>query len=425
MQWPACTRLVLSTLFLIALAVVATQPAHAQTFQVLHNFTGGEDGAEPNAGVTLDPAGNLYGTASAGGFGGNVACVENGGCGTVYQLKKAGSGWTFNTLYSFNGGGDGYFPAASVIFGPDGSLYSTTVGGGASNNCFSSGCGTVFKLQPPATACKTSACPWQKALLYSFQSGTDGANPYLAGVIFDTAGNIYGTTFEGGFSNWGTVYELARSDSGWTESVLYAFGLAISDGIGPASGVVFDSAGNLYSTTPSGGLGGNGTVFQLARSGSGWKKDTLYNFQNGSDGASPFPGLIFDPLGNLYGATGSGGSGGSGTVFKLTPANGNWTFSLVYTFAGGADCGPVRSLVMDGAGNLYGTTVCDGANGIGNVFELTPSGGSWTYKDLHDFAVSDGAYPFSNVVIDAQGNVYGTASEAGADGGGVVWEITP
>ena len=244
-------------------------------------------------------------------------------------------------------------------------------------------------------------------------------------MIFDTAGNIYGTTFEGGFFNWGTVYELARSDSGWTESVLYAFGLAISDGIGPASGVVFDSAGNLYGTTPSGGLGGNGTVFQLARSGSGWKKDTLYNFQNGSDGASPFPGLIFDPLGNLYGATGSGGSGGSGTVFKLTPANGNWTFSLVYTFAGGADCGPVRSLVMDGAGNLYGTTVCDGANGIGNVFELTPSGGSWTYKDLHDFAVSDGAYPFSNVVIDAQGNVYGTASEAGADGGGVVWEITP
>jgi uncharacterized repeat protein (TIGR03803 family) len=203
----------------------------------------------------------------------------------------------------------------------------------------------------------------------------------------------------------------------------------VSDGNGPYAGVIFDQVGNLYGTTSAGGNGGCnglgcGTVFQLKPSGSGWTENVLYAFQNGSDGANPIGGLMFDPSGNLYGTTSCLGNGKS-TVFELTPSSGNWTFALL-----GGSGGSTASLIMDPAGNLYGTARTGGAYGRGSVFKLAPSGGGWTYTSLHDFCAdgppcSDGAQPWGNVILDANGNLYGTATAGRANYYGVVFEITP
>jgi uncharacterized repeat protein (TIGR03803 family) len=397
----------------IVLMVAIGQAGQTQTLQVLHAFTGGQDGATPYAGVTMDGAGNLYGTASSGGSGGD---------GTVYQLKHKGSGWVFSPLYSFTGGSDGANPRARVIFGPDGTLYGTTFNGG------SDGQGMVFRLRPFARACTAALCPWMETVLHQFAgSPDDGANPGYGDLIFDDAANIFGTTYRGGAEGDGVIYVLMPAGSGWTESVLHNFGSG-NGGTHPLSGLVLDNSGNVYGTTVQGGLSGHGTVFQLARSGSGWTESLLYSFDNGSDGSFPVAGLIFDQAGNLYGATSDGGTGGQGTVFELTPANGGWTFSVLYSLVappGGFQCGPWGTLVMDGEGNLYGTERCNGASNLGTVFKLTSSGGSWTYTSLHDFTGgNDGKYPYSNVVIDAKGNLYGTASAGGANNQGVVWEIS-
>jgi uncharacterized repeat protein (TIGR03803 family) len=395
----------------LLLAIAATPVAQAQTFHVLYTFTGGQDGGNPFAGLTLDKGGNLYGTAYGGGNG------------TVYKLTHKGSGWTFNPLYSFTGSSDGGNPKARVIFGPNGTLYGTTYYGGAYD------LGAVFNLRPSASACRTALCPWTETVLYSFEgSPSDGAHPGYGDLTFDQAGNLYGTTSYGGGYGDGVVYELTPAGSGWTESVLYGF--AGSDGAAPANGVIFDGSGNLYGTTVQGGLSGDGAVFQLAPSaGSGWTESLLYSFNNGSDGSFPVAGLIFDHSGNLYGPTSDGGTGGQGTVFELTPVNGSWTYSVLYSLIappGGFQCGPWGTLVMDGAGNLYGTTRCNGANNLGTVFKLTSSGSGWTYSSLHDFTGGDdGEYPYCNVILDANGNLYGTASAGGSGGDGVVWEITP
>jgi len=421
---PAATAALAITFMLIA---VATQSAQAQTLTVLHNFTGGQDGGSPNSGLTLKGE-NLYGsTPLYGGFG----------YGAVYQLKHKISNWIFNPIYSFAGFSDGAHPAARMIFGPNGTLYGTTTYGGGSG-CSGYGCGTVFNLNPKPTACSAVLCYWNETVLYSFAGPPDGSGPGLGDLIFDQAGNIYGATMNGGSNGMGAVYELKPKGSGWTESVLYSF--SGSDGAYPANGMIFDNAGNLYSTTIGGGVYNRGTVFELTPSGSGWTEKVLHSFQNSHDGANPYAGLIFDQSGNLYGATSngsnSGGPPGGGTVFELTPGeNGNWTYTLIYSFnnfIGEYQCGPSSTLAMDGAGNLYGTTVCDGVNGGGNVWELTPSGGSWTYTSLHDFTGgSDGENPVCNVVFDSSGNLYGTTlnggnlSDCGGSGCGVVWEITP
>ncbi len=314
-----------------------------------------------------------------------------------------------------------------VVFGLDGALYGTTLYAGA-------GYGTVFKLQPPPTACKAALCLWTKTELYQFEGDPDGAFPGYGDLTF-YQGNIYGTTYNGGYSIGlgGTVYEMTPSGNDWTESVLYRFA-GTPDGQLPANAVIFDSAGNLYSTTEEGGADGYGTVFELYPSGSGWSEKVLYSFQGGNDGSLPLAGLVFDQLGDLYGAATDGGTGGGGTVFKLTPSGGSWTYSLIFSFTGttGGNCsrpsypGPWGTLAIDGAGNLYGTTCSDGAYGYGNVFELSPSGGGWTYKDLYDFTGgSDGANPISNVLLHSNGKLYGTTYAGGTQKVGVVWEITP
>jgi uncharacterized repeat protein (TIGR03803 family) len=405
-----------TTIAAVALAllmiVLATQ-LHAQTYNVIYNFTGGPDSGS-DAGLTIDKAGNLNGTTCAGGASSQ---------GSVFRLSRKGSSWVFNTLYSFSGGKDGARLLSGVVFGPDGSLYGTTELGDP--DCVS-GCGTIFNLKPPATACKTALCGWTETLPHSFTGSPDGANPGFGDLVFDQSGNLYGTTIYGGTSGCGTVFQLAHSGSGRIEKVLYSFQCGTSDGANPYAGLVFDNSGNLYGTTRNGGAYGYGTVFQLTPSGSGWAKSTLYSFQGDIDGASPFGGLVFDNSGNLYGTTSGRGAGGGGTVFELTPSNGSWTYTVLYSFSGCFGCGPYANLVTDAGGSLYGTTYKEGAYGFGSIFKLTPANGSWTYTALHDFAGgSDGAYLYGNAAFDANGDLYGTVYEGGANGNGLVWEITP
>lgn len=400
------TRIVGSASIVLVLSVVLIPPsAQAQTYKVLHNFTGA-DGENPSAGLTMDRAGNLYGTTIYGGAAAS---------GTVFKLSHSGSSWVLNTLYSFTGGDDGGYPQARVIIGSDGSLYGTTSAGGYQ------GYGAVFNLRPQPSACKTALCPWSETVLYRFQGGSDGGVPTYGDLTFDAAGNIYGTTLNGGLQSCngatcGVVFKLTHSGGSWTESVLYSF-TGGNDGGNPYSGVIFDSAGDLYGTAYLGGASSLGTVYQLIPSGSGWTEKTLTDFSGG--GGSPIGGLTFDAQSNLYG-TGFVG----GTVFELMPSGGSWIYSLLYVF-GGFD-GPFGSLTLDGAGNLYGTNATGGAYDLGFVFKLTPSNGRWTLTDLYDFTGgNDGGFPVSNAILDAKGNLYGTTFLGGTDNLGVVWEIAP
>jgi uncharacterized repeat protein (TIGR03803 family) len=389
---------------------------HAQTFSVIHNFNNYGLGSEaPKAGVTI--RGNaLYGTT----FG------DSYHCGSVYQLTHSGSNWLFSTLAVLS---DACNPLASVVFGPDGHPYGTTYAGRTYH-------GTVFKLTPPVGVCKDAACYWAFSDLHDFALGTDGAEPYFGDLIWDKQGNIYGTTGDGGTFGLGTVYELTPSGNGYTESILYNFSGG-ADGLEPTGGLVFDKNGNLFGTTAGGGTGddgyGAGTFFELSYVvGVGWTEHVLYDFQSATDGGGPMAGLIFDSAGNLYGTTRNGGSGGGGTVFELSPSGDSWTFKLLYSLSGGNFCGPYATLAMDGAGNLYGTSACNGIYSQGNVFKLSNTQNGWVYTSLHEFTGgSDGGGSSGGVLIDSDGTLYGTAATGGdmncAFGlsCGVVWMIKP
>jgi uncharacterized repeat protein (TIGR03803 family) len=396
----SCTKI-----FVTAMVVALAVSAHAQSFSVLHNFTGGADGGHSSAALTVDRAGNLVGVTPLGGRTGGPCGTA--GCGEVFKLTHRGDGWTLTTLYSFTGGADGWNPSARVILGPNGTLYGTTLQGG-------NGFGVVFNLQPPARACLTVICPWTETVLYAFMGGSDGGYPADAGLAFDQAGNLYGTTPGSGFVDDGTVFKLTPAGGRWTETVLHRFTQAES----PDAGVVFDNAGNIYSTTPNGGRG-LGTVFELTPSGSGWVENTIYEFQNDGDGSSPLGGVTIDAAGNLYGATGI-----LATVYELQPSNGNWTFSTLYSFSGFDE--PTGPLTFDAAGNLYGTVSGGGSHGRGYVFRLTNSSGGWTESDLADFGSGGdpGGDPEGGVALDSNSNVYGTTSAGGAHGFGIAWEIT-
>ena len=407
-----CAAFLLVVLSIAAVCV----PAHAQSFTVLHTFTGGGDGAQPQSGVTLDRAGNLYFTT----LGGN---------GTVGKLSHRGSGWTLVTLHTFTGGADGQFPLARVVFGPDGKLYGTTQYGGAFN------WGTLFTLTPPASVCGSVSCPWDERIIHDFgPQGSDGTQPNYGDIIFDAAGSLYGATLTGGHygggdcgePGCGAVYQVTPVNGGWSESVIYSF--MPSSFFFPASGVTFDSAGNLLGTATS---GAKGAIYALTPHNGSWSEATVYDFPNPSDGAFPRAGLTPDGAGNFFGATsGSASLEYPSTVFELSPPE---NFQVIYTFSFINDFwnGPQANLTLDPAGNIYGTTGSGGAFGHGNVFKLTRSNGGWTYSSLHDFTGgSDGSSPLSSVSIDGSGNLYGTTSDGGLvtgscpDGCGVVWEIT-
>jgi len=432
--WTRINLLVVGLSAVVSALMVAAAPcAPAQTLTALHSFTGGSDGGNPAAGLTVDAAGNFYGTTPSGGAG----------YGTVFKLSPSRSGWVLSPLYSFAGPPDGATPVARVVFGPDHTLYGTTeYGGEQATSCGNQGCGTVFNLKPMPAACKTSVCPWDETILRRFSTG--GWFPESE-LTFDSQGNLYGTTNRsagagdggGGCDPCGDVFELVPSNGGWTEEDIYVFGgfqLGETGGF-PVGGVIFARDGNLYGTASNYGCE-YGTLFQLTYNGSKWTQTVLHSFCGGTDGANPVSSLIMDDAGNMYGATPGAYPGyGSvrGSAFMLTPSNGGWNYSLIHNFPeyGG---GPAGSLVMDTAGNLYGTTVTGGGNpygncstyGCGTIFKLSPASGDWTYTELYDFTGGDdGGAPYSNLIIDAAGNLYGTASIGGQSGKGVVFEFTP
>ncbi len=399
---------------ILAAVIFLSLPMQAQTFAVLHTFTSGSDGATPDGTLTVDAAGNLYGTASAGGFTGNNCTTT--GCGTVFKLTHRGSGWTFTPLYAFQGNADASGPLAGVTIGPNGSLYGTTQYGGSSND------GAVYNLRPPSHATGSFLGGWNDTVLYSFAGAADGANPQYGSLVFDPAGNMYGTTEEGGVqcsgSNYcGTMFELSPAGSGWTKSSAYAFP-GNSDGSNPVSGVVLDSSGNLYGTTPFAAF--NGVAYELSPTQQGWAETSLYQFLFG---VFPFGGVILGPPGVLYGTT-------LDTVYELSLSGGQWNYDILYVFSG--TYGPWAGLSQDASGNLYGTSCDDGAHGNGSVFKLTPSGNEWTTTILYSFTGgTDGSCPRAGVTLGANGNLFGAASTGGLQGGcggagcGTVWEITP
>ena len=343
-------------------------------------------------------------------------------------MVRSGSGWQFHLLYSFYGWTeqttDGSGPFSRVVIGSDGVLYGTTHSGGDGNGCRElHGCGILYSLKPPNADHRGG---WQEAVLFMF-GDLQGNNPDRGDLVFDSAGNIYGTTRNGGAYEQGTVYELTPEKGGsWTEQVVYSF-TGSPDGASPMDGPVFDRTGNLYGTTYAGGANGWGMIYQLASTASGWTESVVHDFQNGSDGRIPMSNLIFDNSGNLYGATQAGEANGGETLFELMlQSNGIWRLKTFFGFPGPEQIGPYGSVVMDRAGNLYGTNCSGGAHNWGSVFKLTPFHGAWSYTSLHEFTGGDdGGTPYGILSLDANGNLYGTTYAGGLNGNGVVFEITP
>jgi uncharacterized repeat protein (TIGR03803 family) len=410
-------RLILAWAIAVVTLMTTTRAA-AQEESVLYSF---DKISEPYAGLIFDASGNLYGTTL---FGGDY------GYGSVFELlPQAGGGWSEQTLHSFTKkGGDGFYPVAGLVLDAAGNLYGTAQDGGAYQHY-----GIVFELV------RNENGSWDEEILHSFNlNGRDGVHP-LAGLIFDAAGNLYGTTSYGGIYANGTVFELLPKPGGrWGEKIVHNFFNNFVDGVTPYAGLIFDASGNLYGTTTVGGAYCSqcGTVFKLARKpGGDWSEEILHSFNfNGADGVQPYGGLVFDPAGNLYGTTANGGVYNEGTVFELsTAAGGRWSEKILHDFsdAGTDGAQPLAGLILDAAGNLYGTTSFGGASGEGTVFELLPSaGGSWTEETLHSFLDNgvDGDRPYyAPVVFDAWGNLYGTTYAGGSSpsGGGAVFEVTP
>jgi len=405
-----------------ALAIAMTLPGQAQSFKVIHSFTGGSDGSNPPIGLTFDKAGNLYGGTALGGIKSEY-CGPT--CGMIFKMSRSGSSWLYYPLYLFTGQ-DGA-AGGQLTFAPDGSIYG--IGGTY-----------AYHLKPPASACKSFLCEWNNTVIWTFCCGADSTG----GLTFDPSGNLYGASEFGGWINHcsgglgcGYIFQLAPlGGDNWTYNEIFQF----NEGTGthPTGRLIVDQSGNVFGTTAGITEGdGNGNVFELTPSSGGyWNENILYRFQGGSDGRYPVAGVIFDSAGNLYGATSAGGGNGGGTIFELSASNG-WRFNLLYSLSSSNPYtdGVNSSLIMDGAGNLYGTNYVNGAYNLGSVFKLTPSAGGWTYTSLHDFTGgSDGAYPEGSLVMDANGNLYGTTIAGGTTSAncdvdasyqcGVVFEIS-
>ncbi len=375
---------------------------------LLYSFTPPPDGKEPEAGVIMDPSGNLYGTTYFGGAD---------GYGAVFELTNSSGIYTEKVLYSFtNSGGDGDGPLGGLIMDSSGNLYGTTEGGGTSGN------GTVFELI-------NSSGTYSEKVLYSFAISPDGSAPY-GSLIMDSSGNLYGATWAGGGYNRGTVFELINSSGSYSEKVLYSFKTSDGDGENPAAGLIMDSLGNLYGTTYQGGSYGYGTVFELTNSSGTYTEKVLYSFTNsGGNGSNPLGGVILDSSGNLYGTTYHGGASGNGTVFELINASGTYSEKVLYSFKTSPDgSGPYyEDLMMDSSGNLYGTTISGGSDEYGTVFELVNSSGAYGEKVLYSFTNSggNGDGPLGGVIMDSSGNLYGNTLWGGSYGDGSVFGVSP
>ncbi len=407
--------------------------------KLIYSFNG-NNGRTADSGLIADALGNVYGTT----FDGGPASF-----GTVYQLTPLAAGtWRETVLYNFQGT-DGAYPVANLTFDRAGNLYGTTQLGGL-GTCSTSGgqdlgCGVVFKLTKTANG-------WQESTVYSFQPGVNKGVIPVGGVTFDAAGNMYGTTWapgiEGDFvmakagadpqSNtfWGcnqpgcggTVYKLTPTQGSWQETDIYAF-TGAADGSSSQGNLIFDSAGNLYGTTPYGGTGncqyGCGTVFEVSRSNGGWTETVLHSFA-GSDGAYPMGTLAADQAGNFYSTTNTGGAHNDGTVFELAKSGQQWQESVLYSFTGGVDGAlPFAGVILDSRGNLYGTADEGGVDSVGTVYELAHNGGTWSLVVLHGFRLqNDGGAPYGPLVL-LHGWLLGATQGGGSYNEGAVYQLLP
>jgi len=326
-------------------------------------------------------------------------------------------------LWSFNGT-NGSNPVAGMIADSAGNFYGTTDTGGAPG---AQGYGTVFELSPNGSG------GWTQTVLHSFQNnGVDGIHPFCT-LTFDAQGNLYGTTYQGGTHNYGTVFELSPSSGSWTETILHDFNIVdnLGDGGYPEAGVIFDSSGDLIGTVYAGGTFGYGAVYKLTPNGDGtWTESHLREFGDANDARNPNSNLIADAQGNFYGTSYAGGIDDLGTVYELSPnGSGGWTERLLHTFTGGnSGSYPIQvGLIFDQQGNLYGTTSMGGLHSAGTAFEMTPNGsGGFTTSVIHSFGGgTDGANPYSGLSIDGQGNLYGTTFDGGSLNLGAVFKMTP
>ena len=397
---------------------------------VLYSFAGAPaDGSLPNVGVAADKAGNLYGTTQYGGTTGN---------GTIFKLSPPstkGGQWTESVLYNFQGGADGFSPYATPVLDPSGNLYGTTMMGGANN------LGIIYQLSPPPV----SGGAWTETILHPFGGGADGAYP-SGNLILDVKGNLYGTTQHGGNESGncglgcGTVFEMTPPISkggAWNESILYSFigyaSLATQgDGAFPQAALIMDRGGNLYGTTVRGGAnpacwGGCGTVFRLHPASGSWTESVLHRFTGGADGSQPLSSLVLSN-GILFGTTYLGGTAGGGTVFELTPASGAWTLTPIYEFGVVASAGYIAGpgVAFDLHGNLYGITLGNLQHNS-TLFELTPpatSGGTWSEATLYTFSGTAGGAGPNGVLLVRGNTIVGTTIVGGSSQNGTVYELT-
>jgi uncharacterized repeat protein (TIGR03803 family) len=412
-----------------ALLVGSTASAIGQTEKTLYTFTADPDGSFPFGALVSDRSGNLYGTTEVGGpFQG----------GTVYKLTRPttlGGSWTESILYSFGTSStDGTAPKGALVFDGKGNLYgSASIGG-------TLGGGTVFELSPPSV----SGDPWTETVLYNFPNVGTNINPQSVpcGLVWVKGRELYGITIQGGNTGFGSVFQLTPpgpSGGTWIETMLYSF-TGAADGGYPGYGCsppTADSGGNLYGTTFQGGANNFGTVFELsppATSGGAWTETVLHSFAKvTTDGYNPYGSVTFDASGNLYGTTSQGGDRNhAGTIFELTPSgSGTWTESLLYNFGTAQHDGinAQSGLVFDKSGNMYGTTYGGGVDAGGTVWKLSPpavSGGAWTERVLYNFTGgSDGGNPRCGVVLNSFGNLFGAAGFGGTASVGVAYEVVP
>jgi uncharacterized repeat protein (TIGR03803 family) len=390
-------RSALTLAILSALLVVATARLQAQTESVLYSFAGKPDGSNPRSPLVFN-GGNLYGTTYSGGLY---------GFGTVFELTPTGTGgWTEKILYNFCPASpsctDGENPTfAKLLFDSAGNIYGTAYAGGALGN------GAVFELSPLGSS-------WNYQVLYSFTGQPDAANP-INGLVMDASGNIYGTAYAGGGGNNGAIFQLHPTGTGtWTEQVIANVSEIFA-------GLAIDSSGDLYGTTA-------GSVFKIIPNGvNNWYLANILTFTtSATQGSTPNGTPILDSVGNLYGTTTNGGKNNLGVVYKLVK-NGNlkYTERVLYNFGPNGTL-PYAGLVMDSAGNLYGTTTAGGKNGAGIVYELVSSGtGYFTERPLQAFLGINGAVPYDSLILDSGNYLYGTTYGGGTNGQGTVFVVNP
>jgi uncharacterized repeat protein (TIGR03803 family) len=406
--------------FWVGATCLALSAVQAESARVIFSFTDTNgEGAFPVAPVIFDTKGAIYGTTAVGGAG---------GFGTVWALTppsgEKSKSWTETILYDFSGGADGQQPM-NITFGPGGVIYSTTYLGG-SDNCYQ-GCGTIFELTPPTGG---GGRAWTKQTLYEFLGGADGEAPGNIQVGAD--GMLFGVTGS-------NVWSLTESDGVWTKTIIHSFPASKDDGVSANFDIVFDANGNLYGTTYEGGSSDYGVVWELSppAPGSGaWTETILHSFTGAStDGGYPIGGLTMGANGVVYGtASYSGVANDSGTAFALTPPaqqGGAWPYNVIHKFSGGKNgATPSTTMAIDASGNLYGTTWNGGSTacylGCGTVFELAPpaEGGPWKWKILHNWANSN-QDPDESIVVLHDGLLYGTSEFFGTKGYGTVFTMTP